>query len=180
MKKLAAYVGLVLAAIAVAAAYGILHDQASFTVSPEYFTRFKFPMFGLAQSPMPNRFNASVVGFEASWWMGIPIGLLVGAAGFMQPGWREMVRVTLKSYGVVVATAMLTAAVGLAYGMWRTRHIDLGDYQGWYVPEGLEDTRRFLCAGYMHNSSYLGGLLGIVAAWAYQLRVRLGTARAPR
>ncbi len=35
-----------------------------------------------------------MVGFLASCWMGIPIGLLVGAAGFIHRGPRQMLRVS--------------------------------------------------------------------------------------
>jgi hypothetical protein len=64
--KLLVFVAVVLCAILMAGAFGILHDQVSYTVSSEYFTKFKFRTFGLAGSPMTNRFKASIVGLLAS------------------------------------------------------------------------------------------------------------------
>jgi hypothetical protein len=44
--------------------YGILHDQISYSISPEYFTKFKFAQFefGFMSQNQP-RLTASVVGF---------------------------------------------------------------------------------------------------------------------
>src|SRR5215471_17020905 len=71
------------AAVLAAGLFGIVHDQISYTVSNEYFTRFKFIQFGLQYWAAPDRTRAAVVGFMAPWWMGIPLGLFCGAAGLM-------------------------------------------------------------------------------------------------
>lgn len=42
MRKLAVLMGFVLAAMVAAGLFGVVHDQISYTVSPEYYTRFKF------------------------------------------------------------------------------------------------------------------------------------------
>src|SRR5713226_9438669 len=83
LKRLLVYGLLVVLAVLVAGLYGVVHNQISYTVSPEYFTKFKFRQFGLVDTPLPGRVRASMVGFLASWWIGIPIGVLVGAAGFI-------------------------------------------------------------------------------------------------
>jgi hypothetical protein len=62
---------------------------------------------------------------------------------------------------------------GLLYGWWETRSINLADYQGWFIPDNVVDLRRFLCAGYMHNSSYLGGTLAIFVAAIFHAVVRI-------
>src|SRR5207247_304735 len=141
----------------VAGIYGIGHDQISYTVAPEYFTKFKFRQFGFTETPLPERVRASMVGFLASWWMGIPIGLLVGAAGFIHRGYRRMLRVSLWSLLVTVGFTLLFGLGGLLYGYFRTAQINPADYSQWFIPGDITDLRRFLCAGYMHNASYLGG-----------------------
>ena len=175
MKKFAIYLLLVALAIAVAGLYGMIHNQISYTVAPEYFTKFKFRQFGLTGTPLPDRVRASMVGFLASWWMGIPIGLLVGAAGFIHRDYREMLRVTLWSFLVVIGFTLLFGLGGLLYGYFETAHIDVADYRGWFIPDDVTDLRRFLCAGYMHNSSYLGGTLAIFVAWVFHIVMRLRT-----
>src|SRR5262245_55465052 len=66
MKKLLTLFVLIVIAIFTAGVYGIVHDQISYTVSPEYFTKFKFEQFGLVDSPLPDRVKAGIVGFLAS------------------------------------------------------------------------------------------------------------------
>src|SRR5438105_3464978 len=50
--------------------YGAIHDQLSYTISPEYFTKMKFIQFSYADFGWPQRVFASEVGFLASWWVG--------------------------------------------------------------------------------------------------------------
>lgn len=169
MKKLLVFFLLIFLAIILSGIYGVLHDQISYTVSPEYYTKFKFHQFGLA--PGPDRGRASIVGFLASWWMGIPIGLMVGATGFIHSGHQKMLKITLWSFAIVIAVTFLFGLGGLLYGWLATRTINLVDYQDWYIPSNVVDLRRFLCAGYMHNSSYIGGTLAIFVAVGFQIAV---------
>jgi hypothetical protein len=173
MKKFSVYVLIIFVAMVMAGFFGMAHDQISYTAAPEYFTKFKFRQFGFETGPLPERLRASLIGFLASWWMGLPIGLLVGAAGFIHPGAGRMFRVTVQSLWVTVGFTLMVGLAGLIYGYFRTRQIHLEEYQDWFIPEDVTELRRYLCAGYMHNSSYLGGALGIFAAWAYQWTAKL-------
>jgi len=175
MKKVLVYLFLVLVAMVLAGLYGMIHNQISYTVSEEYFTKFKFNQFGLDGCPWPNRVKAAAVGFLASWWMGVPIGLVVGTFGFVHPSARRMLTVTLWSFAVVIGFTLLFGLGGLGYGWIQTRRVNIADYQGWYIPDGLVDVRRFLCAGYMHNSSYLGGLLAIFVAAIFHIVIVIKT-----
>lgn len=173
LKKILIFFLLVLVAIMISGIYGMVHDQISYTVSPEYFTKFKFKQFGFDQMNLPDRARASMVGFLASWWMGIPIGLLVGGCGFIHSGHWRMFKVSLLAFGIVLAITFLFGLCGLLYGFLQTRNINLADYQGWYVPESVTDLRRFLCAGYMHNASYLGGTISIFIACIFQVVIKI-------
>jgi len=64
---------------------------------------------------------------------------------------------------------------GLLYGYFRTAHINAAEYSQWFIPGDVTDLRRFLCAGYMHNASYLGGVLAILVGWAFHIVVRVRT-----
>jgi hypothetical protein len=175
-KKILVYVCLAILAILLAGLYGIIHNQISYTVSPEYFTKFKFRQFGLTDMNLPDRARASMVGFLASWWMGIPIGLLVGGAGFIHPSPRRMFKISLWAFVVVIAFTFLFGLCGLLYGYIETGTINPANYQSWFIPHDVVDLRRFLCAGYMHNASYLGGTLSIFIACIFQVAVRIKTA----
>ena len=173
MSRLKAFLTFLLLAIIAAGIFGIIHDQISYTVSSEYFTRFKFRQFGLLDPDIPERIRAGIVGFLASWWMGIPLGLLSGIGGFLQRSPELMRRALLSSLPLIVSFSLLFALGGLVYGYFQTTTFDLGTYGGWFIPEGLEEPRRFLCAGYMHNAAYLGGALSIPVAWLFHLYFRL-------
>jgi hypothetical protein len=173
VRKLLIYILLVIIAVGVAALYGVLHNQISYTVSPEYFTKFKFVQFGYTDSQMPERIRASLVGFYASWWMGIPLGLLIGVFGFIHRDYRRMFYISLRAVGLAVAFTLLFGLCGLLYGFYQTANLDLTIYENWFIPADVENPRRFLCAGYMHNSAYLGGVLSIFAAWIYHIFKRV-------
>lgn len=175
MKKTIVFFTLLFLACTFAAAFGVIHDQITYTISPEYYTKFKFHQFGLLDSPLPDRFRAGIVGILASWWMGIPIGLLVGGIGFIHAGHRRMLVLTLRSFVLVTGFTLFIGLLGLTYGFFRTSAIDLASYQGWFIPPDITDIRRFLCVGYMHNASYVGGALSIPSAWIYHIAMRLNT-----
>lgn len=168
-RRFGVYVVFVLAAVLAAGAFGALHDQISYTVSPEYFTKFKFVQFDLMNDAVPARLRVAQVGFLASWWMGVPLGLLIGAAGFIHPDVPQMRRALLWSLVVAIAFTLLFALGGLVYGLIQTGTFDLANHEGWYIPQGLVQPRRFISVGYMHNAAYTGGETAVPVAWAFHL-----------
>ncbi len=165
------------AAVLTAGVFGALHDQISYTVSPEYFTKFKFLQFHLLDPDVPERIRVATVGFLATWWMGIPLGLLCGAAGFVQRTPTLMLQALLWSLPVVAGFTLTVAFIGLAYGWNQTNTVDLENYQGWWIPPGVKDLRAFLCAGYMHNAAYIGGALSVPVAWLFHFIFRTRSAK---
>jgi hypothetical protein len=172
-EKIAILLYFVPLAVAAAGLFGVIHDQLSYTVSPEYFTKFKFIQFRLRDSRLPERVRAAKVGYLASWWMGIPLGLLCGAAGLIQRSPQLMMQALLWSLPVIVAFTLTVALAGLGFGYWRTQTIDVANYRRWFIPPDVKDLRRFLCVGYMHNAAYLGGAISILVAWLFHLIFRL-------
>lgn len=153
--------------------YGILHDQLTYTISPEYYTKFKFYQFGLMdlgnEAIFPNpRIEVSAVGFMATWWMGLPIGLILGLVGLVHKDNKQMFRTTLKAIIVTVIVAFATGLIGLAYGKLYLADIGVD----WWLPDNLIDTKNFIAVGSMHNFSYLGGLTGLIAGTIYSVRKR--------
>jgi hypothetical protein len=155
--------------------YGIVHDQLTYTISPEYYTKFKFYQFGLMdtgnEAIFPNpRLEVSIVGFMATWWMGIPIGLVLGLVGLIHSSWKIMLKVTMKAILIVVAVAFLTGLIGLAYGHFLLSKQPIQEFTNWYLPDNLIDFKNFIKVGSMHNFSYLGGLTGLIAGIVYSVK----------
>ena len=176
MKKFSILILIVLIAPIIGGLYGILHDQLTYTISPEYYTKFKFYQFGLMdmgnEANFPNpRIQVSAVGFMATWWMGLPIGLILGLVGLIHRNHKRMFRVTTKAILITVAVALATGLIGLAYGKFYLA--DKGVH--WWLPENLIDTENFISVGSMHNFSYLGGLFGLIAGITYSAKQKRKT-----
>ncbi|MBN1149739.1 hypothetical protein JXA84_00775 [candidate division WOR-3 bacterium] len=80
----------------IAGIYGMLHDQFTYTVSREYYTKFKFIQLGLTKNgetlTYPERLGVAKVGFLATWWTGIPIGVLLRFTGLVHRNRGEMLK----------------------------------------------------------------------------------------
>lgn len=172
MKKLLTLIALVTIACLLGGVYGILHDQLTYSISNEYYTKFKFYQFGLSyvgnEAIFPNpRIEVSVVGFLASWWMGIPIGAGLGLIGLIHDDWKSMLRITLKAFLITLLIAFTTGLIGLAYGYFYLADQPRTDFQNWIIPDNLVDFKHFIMVGSMHNFSYLGGLVGLFGGFIY-------------
>jgi hypothetical protein len=157
----------------IAGFYGVLHDQITYSISPEYYTKFKFYHFGLMHEgteaifPKP-RVEVSIVGFLATWWVGVLIGIVLASVGFIHTDSKHMFIITLKAFMVTILVALLTGLIGLAFG-W----LYLSDtVVNWWLPDNLNDKKSFISVGSMHNFSYIGGLIGLIAGVIYSTRQR--------
>lgn len=148
--------------------YGAVHDQLSYTVSPDYFHAFKFPMFQIPEH-LHNRLGAALVGWRASWWMGVLIGVPVLLAGLPLPDWKSYLKHSLIAFAIVTLTALAIGLAALAYASLTITPENLPDYA---YPKLVTDPVAFARVGTMHNFSYLGGFIGIVTAIGYLIAVR--------
>ena len=155
--KLLLMIALLFIAISLAGIYGMLHNQISYTISSEYFSCFKFDQMNIPHE-YRNRIGASMVGFLATWWMGIVIGIILIPLGLMIPSGNGYFFGMLRTFGVVCVTAFLTGIIALIIGMCI---INTNNLPFFYFPECVQDKVRFSQAGTMHNFSYIGGLIGI-------------------
>lgn len=115
----------------------------------------------------PNpRIEVSIVGFLATWWMGVPIGIILGLVGLIHKDSRQMFIITSKAFLITVIVAFSTGLFGLAFGSLYL--VDTG--VNWWLPENINDKKCFITVGSMHNFSYLGGLTGLVAGIIYSTR----------
>jgi hypothetical protein len=155
---------LLLLGCAISGIYGALHDQISYTASPDYFHAFKFHQFRIPPD-QHNRLGAAIVGWKATWWMGVVIGVPLLTAGLLLTRtWREFVSRSLIAFGVVATTALvigLAALAGAAATISETR------LPGFWFPDEPIDKVAFARVGVMHNFSYLGGFLGILTGVIY-------------
>jgi hypothetical protein len=145
--------------------YGFLHDQISYMISREYFTRLKFIQFNIPNS-LHNRLGAGIVGMKATWWMGIVIGMILIPLGLIIPTWENYLYVMLWTFVYVAITALLVGIIALIYGLIKYNINNLPNFS---IPNGVEDKIKFCVVGNMHNLSYIGGLTGIIVGIIYIL-----------
>ena len=167
MARAGVFLALMAVAVLAAALFGALHNQASYTLGPSYFHNFKFPQFRIAPDTPP-RLGAAWVGVQASWWMGFLVGLPPFVLGWLTiPDPARFWRAGLTAIAAALAVTVLAAIAGAAFGVAVVGPETAGKVG---LPEGLPDKVGFLRAGMMHNASYIGGGLGILAAFLVMRR----------
>ncbi|MCL6220284.1 hypothetical protein [Zunongwangia pacifica] len=154
--------------------YGILNDQLTYSISPEYYTKFKFYQFGLVDSGneaifLNPRFEVSIVGIMATWWMGLLIGGILGFVGLIHNGHKRRFRITMKAILITIAVTFFIGLIGLFYGKFYLNHANVD----WWLPKNLIETEDFIAVGSMHNFSYIGGLIGLIVGIVYSINQRM-------
>jgi hypothetical protein len=133
--------------------YGILHDQITYSISPEYFTRLKFHQFHYANFGLPTRIFVGEVGFLATWWVGFFSAWFLARVTVPTFPPHVALRYTTQGFLIVIGFALAAFAVGYVVGIVRMSD---GDISGWEpIAEMLkiEDVPSFVRVAYIHNAS---------------------------
>jgi len=173
MNKLKAFFLIIILSTIIAGVYGILHDQFTYSISPEYYTKFKFYQFGFMdmgnEAIFPNpRIEVSFVGFFATWWFGLLIGIIISLVGLIHKNGKIMFSVSMKAIYITILTTFIFGIIGLIIGKFYLANIGVN----WQKPENLIDTENFIAVGSMHNFGYVGGLIGMILAIIYSVKKR--------
>jgi hypothetical protein len=147
---------------AIAATYGIVYDCMMYNFCPEFYTKFKFTAYDVLYNRNLWPLNALIkVGLLASWWMGLIIGTMLGVMALALPTLKILLPTVYKAMGIVIGITFALELCGLAYGWFFLR----GDTNNWlfYLPEDVVQQDRFLMSMSMHNFSYVGAIIGMLA-----------------
>ena len=148
--------GLALAGAIIAGCFGIIHDQITYTISPEYFTRMKFDQFRWADLGFPKRVFVAEIGFLATWWVGLVATWFL--ARLALPTFKSPRTRVLQAVAKISAITTLFSVAGYLIGPWF-----FGDRPGWH--EGLQEMgvgnpRAFHQVAGVHLASYIGAVIG--------------------
>jgi hypothetical protein len=154
----------------IAGLHGALHNQISYGASLEYFTCTKFPQFWIP-AELRNRLGAAAVGFMAAWWMGLIIGPPLLLAGLVHRSPQGYAKHVLVAFGVCAATALV---LGMGTLLWAHITLTPENVPQFGLPACVVDTVAYCRAGFMHDTSYLGGVVGIVTGVLYLLHAHRG------
>lgn len=159
-----------LAACAIAMAYGAINDRIASSISWEYFYYGKGldGQLGPRVPPDPAalQWAACRVGLKATWSVGLVIGVVLLLANNPKPGKPQLpYRTVLR----ILPNIFLAAACFAAMGGWMGNHGWLAwtstDLRG-MLHEGLFRPRRFLAVHGMNLGGYVGGAIATIAAAA--------------
>ncbi len=148
----------------VAGIYGILHDQITYTISPEYFSKLKFDQFRYADFGLPERIFVAEIGFLATWWVGLFCAWFLARRLIPEQPRRRAARQISIGFAIVFACALLSALIGFGYGLWRGPGADCSSWDPVLDYLDIEHRWSFMRVAYIHNAGYLGGLAGLILA----------------
>ncbi len=157
-------------AVLAAVVYGIVHDLVTAHVCVEYFSVFHAPVIGRNAPPVA---YALVWGVIATWWVGLPLGVMLAyvarAGRYNKLRARVLVRPVLRLLVVMFALAMGAGLVG--YVLVGSGGFPLPDF----VADDLDPAlhARFAFDLFAHNASYGVGVLGGLVLCAWLLKARL-------
>jgi hypothetical protein len=166
------FIKITLFALAAAIVYGILHDQVTAHLCVEYFTIAHPPLFP-TQSPF---WLAIGWGIAATWWVGLPLGLLLAIAARIGPqrklGWRDVRRPVL---ALLLAMAVCALVAGIV-GAVRAQQSAVALAQSWGIPD--DRLVAFMADAWAHLASYGSGIIGGLVLIAFVAVRRLRPAPA--
>lgn len=147
-------------ACVIAGGYGVVHNQVSYTVSPDYFHAFKFHQFRIPPGAQ-NRWGAAAVGWQAAWWLGLLIGPPLIVLTHRRCRGRVPPNLLVPAFLLVAGVAAVVGLGALGLSRWT---IDERSVSERWIPEDVADPVAYVRAGRLHDASYAGGLIGVFAA----------------
>ncbi|HVZ92924.1 MAG TPA: hypothetical protein VG797_00285 [Phycisphaerales bacterium] len=165
------FIAIVLLSVGAAVLYGILHDQVTIRICPEYFTVFH-PHVADVQSLTV---LAIIWGVIATWWVGLPLGIVLGLCARTGRWPRLSARELIKPTAVLLVLMGVAAALGGVTG-WILAVS--GTLRAWpWLADNLAESRHagFFADLLAHNVSYFGGAIGglVLSGWVLMRRRRL-------
>ena len=161
MKKLVRFTLIVLLGTVGAILYGVIHDQITVRICPEYFTIWH-PQITVSTNP---QVVALLWGVVATWWMGVLLGLLLAMAALLGPWPAASLRsVLIAILSVAAMSAFCAFVAGLA--TWQLQLRSPLSVAGDLIYRLGDDTvRRFTIDLAVHNVSYsASAIFTLVAA----------------
>lgn len=148
----------------IAGAYGVLHDQVTYTLGPEYFTKFKVYQFQYHDDTAPARWVAAKIGFQASWWVGLFAGWFLARVAVPRVPLPVAARLCARGVAGMLAVTLLFGGLWWAWAQWRLDDAALAWWAEAVRGFHITDVRAFALVGTIHEGSYLGALAGLIGA----------------
>jgi len=175
LKDLPIMIGFSLLGALLAGTYGIIHDQVTYSIGPEYFTNFKFKQFHWADMNLSPRIFVACIGFLATWWIGPIIAWILSRRLLPNQPRSVACKKILYAFVIVFATAVMFGLGGFLPGTIKGPDADYSNWNWAFEDYQIQDKWNFVRVAYIHNAGYLGGVVGLVLSY---LLVRPGVCTA--
>ena len=108
--------------------------------------------------------TTAIIGFLATWWFGLIIGLFQSLLGLRHKNHNLMFKYVFRSILITIGVTIVFGCIGFM----------VGNFQDWAVanccfPYEIVHKKNFVIVGSIHNYGYVGGLIGALCGFAYQL-----------
>ena len=161
---------IVLACVAAAICYGMIHDQLTARICIEYFTVFHPPVFA-THSPTLLGVGWGII---ATWWVGAILGVMLAVAARAGARSKLTVVALLGPIGKLLFTMAACAALSgfLGFVLAENNLVSPPDWVAANLPAAAHS--RFMADWWAHTASYASGLFGGIALciWAFRKRLR--------
>jgi hypothetical protein len=165
MKRIVIFVFFVLISPLIAGLYGIIIDEFAYTVSEEFFTKFRFLQYNYSGA---GRYEVAMMGWKNNWISGFFVGLPLAMVGLLHRDDSKIFPYILKSFFITLAIAAFTSLLGLLAG----KYILTKDIANWNLPENISDPDTFMAIETMNNFSFMGATIGMLLAILWQMYKR--------
>lgn len=162
----------------VAGAYGIVHDQITYSIGPEYFSGVKFHQFRWADFGFPDRIFVGEIGFLATHWVGFLTGWALGRVSHGGAPVSAVVRGAYRGFGITLGGALLGAIAGFALFFVMDFKAESSGLVDLAESIGVADVPGFVRVALIHNGGYLGAMLGLIISLVRQRRRTVVACRA--
>ena len=139
-----------------AVVYGMLHDQVTVQICPEYFTVGHRPVFG-EQSPV---MLAMLWGLRASFWAGLILGTGLALSATVGATAQYTAVLLLRPVLLLLLSMACCALIAGMAGFYLANVHAVGLDHYWSSRIAIDKQPRYLACGFAHNASYLVGFFG--------------------
>lgn len=160
----------------IAAMYGIIHDQVTYTLSVEYFTKLKFHQFHYADLGWGPRGFAGAVGLLATWWVGFIAGWFLGRLGTKRLAQVEARRAVGRGFALIFGCGLIGGTSGWCIGRATTMNSIPPHWAPVLRQFEIDHAADFITVAHIHNGGYAGALVGFVIAALWIRRKKLNAA----
>jgi membrane associated rhomboid family serine protease len=146
---------MVIGAALIAGVYGALYDQLTYSICPEFFTKYRFIQSQFKfESDLSPRLGVAFIGFLNTWKAGVIIGSILSLAGLITKNPKHMLHITSRAFYITLIIAFIAGIIG-----W-----SIGSLPGQADPDpslAIMDKEHFKTVENMLNFSYAGAVIGM-------------------